>query len=198
LRYGPCVEGVGNSNRGPCRLWHGRQFSVYEGATGASQILTSDLTLLARLGLRAGQVAGLTLDGVDCHHGELVIRGKGSRRDRLPLPVDVGEALAAYLSAGRPQAESRVLVLRVYAPIGPMGASNVTRIVGQACERAGVPKAGAHRLRHSAATAMLRAGAPLSEIGHVLRQAEVTTAIYAKVDRVALRSLARPSPGALA
>lgn len=156
------------------------------------------LTLLARLGLRAGEVAGLSLDDVDWHHGELVIRGKGSRRDRLPLPVDVGEALVAYLSAGRPQAQSRALVLRVHAPIGPMGASNVTRIVGRACERAGVPKAGAHRLRHSAATAMLRAGAPLAEVGQVLRQAQATTtAIYAKVDRVALRSLARPWPGAL-
>lgn len=157
------------------------------------------LTLLARLGLRAGEVAGLTLDDVDWHHGELVIRGKGSRRDTLPLPVDVGEALVAYLSAGRPQAQSRALVLRVHAPIGPMGASNVTRIVERACERAGVPKAGAHRLRHSAATAILRAGASLAEVGQVLRQAQATTtAIYAKVDRVALRSLARPWPGALA
>lgn len=123
------------------------------------------LTLLARLGLRAGEVAGLTLDDVDWHHGELVVRGKGARRDRLPLPVDVGEALVAYLSAGRPRAQSRALVLRVHAPIGPMGASNVTRIVGRACDRAGVPRAGAHRLRHSAATAMLRAGAPLAEVG---------------------------------
>lgn len=156
------------------------------------------LTLLVRLGLRAGEVASPTLDDMDWHHGELVIRGKGSRRDRLPLPVDVGEALAAYLSAGRPQAKSRALVLRVHAPIGPMSASNVTRIVGRACERAGVSKAGAHRLRHSAATAMLQAGAPLSEVGQVLRQVQATTtAIYAKVDRVALRSLARPWPGAL-
>lgn len=155
------------------------------------------LTLLARLGLRAGEVAGLTLDDVDWHAGELVIRGKGSRRDRLPLPVDVGEALVAYLSTGRPQSQSRALVLSVHAPIAPIGAANVTRIVGRACARAGVPRAGAHRLRHSAATAMLRAGAPLAEVGQVLRQAQATTtAIYAKVDRVALRSLARPWPGA--
>ncbi len=157
------------------------------------------LTLLSRLGLRAGEVAGLTLDDIDWHHGELVVRGKGSRRDRLPLPVDVGEALAAYLSDGRPRVESRVLFLRVRAPIGAMSVSNVTGIVRRACERAGVAPAGAHRLRHSAATAMLRAGAPLAEIGQVLRQSHAaTTAVYAKVDRVALRALAQPWPGALA
>lgn len=157
------------------------------------------LTLLSRLGLRAGEVAGLELDDVDWHHGELVVRGKGSRRDRLPLPVDVGEALAFYLSEGRPRARSRALFLRVQAPIGAMSASNVTTIVTRACERADVAPVGAHRLRHSAATAMLRAGAPLAEIGQVLRHSHVaTTAIYAKVDRVALRALAQPWPGALA
>lgn len=157
------------------------------------------LTLLSRLGLRAGEVAALELDDVDWHHGELVVRGKGSRRDRLPLPIDVGEALAAYLSEGRPPVESRALFLRVNAPIDAMSASNVTMIVRRACERAGVAPAGAHRLRHSAATAMLRAGASLAEIGQVLRQSHAaTTAIYAKVDRVALRALAQPWPGALA
>lgn len=155
------------------------------------------LTLLSRLGLRAGEVAGLELDDIDWHHGELVVRGKGSRRDRLPVPVDVGEALAAYLSTGRPRVESRALFLRVKAPIGAMSASNVTGIVSRACERAGIALAGAHRLRHSAATAMLRAGAPLAEIGQVLRQThDATTAVYAKVDRVALGALAQPWPGA--
>jgi integrase/recombinase XerD len=157
------------------------------------------LTLLSRLGLRAGEVAALELDDVDWYHGELVVRGKGSRRDRLPLPIDVGEALAAYLSEGRPRVESRTLFLRVNAPIGAMSASNVTMIVRRACKRAGVAPAVAHRLRHSAATAMLRGGASLAEIGQVLRQSHAaTTAIYAKVDRVALRALARPWPGALA
>ena len=155
------------------------------------------LTLLSRLGLRAGEVAGLALDDIDWHHGELVVRGKGSRWDRLPLPVDVGEALAAYLSDGRPRVESRALFLRVQAPIGAMSASNVTRIVRRACERAGIAPAGAHRLRHSAATAMLRTGASLAEIGQVLCQSQAaTTAVYAKVDRVALRALAQPWPGA--
>jgi site-specific recombinase XerD len=157
------------------------------------------LTLLSRLGLRAGEVAGLELDDVDWHHGELVIRGKASRQDRLPLPVDVGEALVTYLSGGRPANESRALLLRVHAPIGPMGASNVSRIVLRACVRAGVPLARAHRLRHSVATSILRAGAPLAEVGQVLRQShESTTSIYAKVDRVALRELAQPWPGAAA
>lgn len=157
------------------------------------------LTLLSRLGLRAGEVAALELDDIDWHHGELVIRGKGSRWDRLPLPVDVGEALAAYLADGRPRVQSRALFLRVRAPIAAMSASNVTMIVRRACERAGIALAGAHRLRHSAATAMLRTGASLAEIGQVLRQSQVaTTAIYAKVDRVALRALAQPWPGAQA
>lgn len=154
------------------------------------------LTLLTRLGLRCGEVAGLELDDLDWHHGEVVIRGKGSRRDRLPLPVDVGDALAAYLHDGRPQVESRAVFLRVRPPITAMGASNVTCIVMRACEHAGVTLAGAHRLRHSTATATLRAGAPLAEIGQLLRQTHAaTTAVYAKVDRIALRPLARPWPG---
>lgn len=157
------------------------------------------LTLLSRLGLRCGEVASLELDDIDWRHGEVVIRGKGSRRDRLPLPVDVGEALAAYLRDGRPRAESRAVFLRVKAPITAMSASNVTSIVRRACEPAGVTPAGAHRLRHSTATAMLRAGAPLAEIGQLLRQTHAaTTAVYAKVDRIALRPLARPWPGASA
>lgn len=112
------------------------------------------LTLLSRLGLRAGEVAGLTLDDVDWHHGELVVRGKGSRSDHLPLLTDVGETLAAYLMNGRPRTDSRALFLRVAAPLRAMTASNVSEIVRSACRRAGVPPARAHRLRHSAATAM--------------------------------------------
>lgn len=157
------------------------------------------LTVLSRLGLRAGEVAGLELEDIDWHHGELVVRGKGARRDRLPLPTDVGEAVVAYLADGRPRVECRAVFLRVHAPITVMTASNVTEIVRRACRRAGVPAVGAHRLRHSAATAMLRGGASLAEIGQVLRQSRAaTTAVYAKVDRTALRSLARPWPGATA
>ena len=154
------------------------------------------LTVLSRLGLRAGEVAGLQLDDLDWVHGELVVRGKGRRRERLPMPVDVGEALAAYLSSGRPKVECRAVFLRVNAPITAMTTSNVSEIVHRACRRAGVPTARAHRLRHSAATALLQAGASLAEVGQVLREsADATTAIYAKVDRVALRALAQPWPG---
>ena len=112
------------------------------------------LTVLARLGLRAGEVAGLQLDDVDWAHGELVVRGNGRRREGLPIPVDVGEAIAAYLSGGRPKVDCRAVFLRVAAPITAMTSSNVTMIVRDACKRAGVPEVGAHRLRHRAATAM--------------------------------------------
>jgi len=157
------------------------------------------LTVLSRLGLRAGEVAGLRLEDLDWAHGEMVVRGKGRSTGRLPMPVDVGEALAAYLSSGRPEVEQRTVFLRVNAPVSSMTASNVGQIVRSACKRAGVPGAGPHRLRHSAATAMSRAGASLAEVGQVLREpADATTAIYAKVDRAALRALAQPWPGAVA
>ena len=157
------------------------------------------LTLLIRLGLRSGEVAGLILDDLDWSHGEVVVRGKGSRQECLPLPVDVGEALVAYLNGGRPAADCRAVFLRVKAPIRAMTSSAVTQTVASACKRAGLAPVGAHRLRHSAATTMLHAGVPLADVGQVLRQTALsTTAIYAKVDRVALRALARPWPGALA
>jgi len=143
-----------------------------------------------------GEVAGLILDDVDWRRGEIVIRGKASRRDRLPLPVDVGEALEAYVRDGRPRVALRALFLRVRAPIVGLSPEAVGWIVRSAGERAGVVPATPHRLRHSAATAMLRAGGSLSEVGQVLRHADVaTTAIYAKVDHGALRTLAQPWPG---
>jgi integrase/recombinase XerD len=154
------------------------------------------LTLLARLGLRAGEVAVLTLDDLDWHRGEITVRGKGSRTDRLPLPADIGEAVADYLQHGRPRADCRAAFLRVRAPMGGLSRGGVGDVVMHACERAGLPRVGPHRLRHCAATAMLRGGASLAEVGQVLRQARAaTTAIYAKVDRTALRALARPWPG---
>ncbi len=152
------------------------------------------LLLLTRLGLRAGEVAGLRLGDVDWRHGELLVRGKGSRQDVLPLPVDVGEALADYLRR-RPRCQCRALFLRVTAPRRELNRCTVAWVVRAACDRAGLPRAGAHRLRHTAATEMLRAGASLPEIGQVPRRREQkTTAIYAKVDRRALRALARPWP----
>lgn len=154
------------------------------------------LLLMVRLGLRAGEVAALALDDIDWTQGELIIRGKGRQLDRLPLPADVGSALAAYARWSRPRAQSRKLLLRVHAPHGALSSSAVKSIVHAACRRAGLPALGAHRLRHTAATQMLRQGAPLTEIAQVLRHRHVdTTAIYAKVDRVSLRQLAQPWPG---
>jgi site-specific recombinase XerD len=152
------------------------------------------LLLLARLGLRAGEVAAIELDDIDWRAGLLLVRGKGSRQDVLPLPVDVGEAIVSYLRR-RPRCESRALFLRVTAPRRELNRSTIGWVVRAACDRAGLPRVGAHRLRHTAATEMLRAGASLPEIGQVLRHREQkTTAIYAKVDRTALRPLARPWP----
>lgn len=157
------------------------------------------LLLLARLGLRAGEVAGLQLDDVHWAEGEMVVRGKGRREDRLPLPVDVGRALASYLRRHRPRAHCRTLFLRSRAPHRGLTRAAVTAIVVRACVRSGLPAMGAHRLRHAAATQMLQGGASLSEIAQVLRHRHVdTTAIYAKVDRMALRTLARPWPGGAA
>ncbi len=156
------------------------------------------LAALSRLGLRISEVAGLRLEDIDWHHGELEVRGKGGRADRLPLPADVGQALAAHLAGSRrPRPGCRAVFTRVHGPAGALTPSAVGQIVASACRRAGVPVIGAHRLRHFAATAMLRNGASLAEIGQVLRQSRpATTAAYAKVDRAALRALALPWPGA--
>jgi integrase/recombinase XerD len=158
------------------------------------------LTLLVRLGLRAGEVAALRLDDVDWRRGELVIRGKGDRQERLPLPADVGEALSAYLVDGRPPVGCRRLFLRARAPFDVgLTSGGVQSAVRLACARTGITPAGAHRLRHTAATELLRAGASLTEVAQVLRHRSLATStIYAQVDRVALRALARPWPGGAA
>jgi site-specific recombinase XerD len=155
------------------------------------------LTLLVRLGLRAGEVAALALDDIDWRRGEITIRGKGNRHDRLPLPVDVGQRIVSYLQDGRPDtAQDRAMFLRAQAPHGALTSTGVTTVVRAAGRRAGVGVVGAHRLRHSAATATLHAGGSLTEIGQVLRHSRpVTTAIYAKVDSEALRQLVRSWPG---
>ncbi len=152
------------------------------------------LLLLSRLGLRRGEVARLGLDDVDWRSGLLLVGGKGGRYDELPLPVDLGEAIVSYLRR-RPRCESRALFVRMTAPLRGLAPHTVGWIVREACTRAGLPRVGAHRLRHTTATEMLRHGASLAEIGQVLRHREQkTTAIYAKVNREALRALARPWP----
>jgi integrase/recombinase XerD len=154
------------------------------------------LTMLVRLGMRRGEIAGLRLDDIDWRAGELVVRGKGQRLERLPLPADVGEAIAVYLRDGRPPGFSgREVFVRIKAPRRPLTAGGVTQVVISASKRAGIGEVTAHRLRHTAATELLRQGAPLQEIGELLRHRSVlTTAIYAKVDRDRLRELARPWP----
>ncbi len=154
------------------------------------------LMVLTRLGLRAGEVAALSLDDVNWRAGEITIRGKGDRRERLPLPADVGEAISIYLHHRRSVARERALFVRVQAPRDSMTSTAVGSVVAAAARRAGLGSVGAHRLRHTVATEMLRAGASLPEIGQVLRHRHMsTTAIYAKNDREALREIARPWPG---
>jgi integrase/recombinase XerD len=154
------------------------------------------LLLLVRLGLRAGEVAAMTLEDVAWRRGEVLIHGKGNRQDVLPLPVDVGEAVVSYLRR-RGRDEIPAVFVNVRAPRGPLTRSAIKSIVRRACERSGVPVISPHRLRSTAATGMLAGGASLEEIAQVLRHRDVkTTAIYATVDRARLRPLARPWPGA--
>lgn len=155
------------------------------------------LLLLLRLGLRAGEVAALRLNGLDWRAGEIVVQGKGQRIDRLPLPVDVGEAIASYLRRGRPRSTHREVFLRAVAPLAALTRRGVSLIVQCACVRAGLPPVGAHRLRHTLACDMVRAGVPLPEISQVLRHRSlVSTAIYARADVDQLRTLAQPWPSA--
>ena len=156
------------------------------------------IMLVARLGLRSIEVARLELGDVDWRSGELVVRGKGRRHDRLPLPVEVGEALVAYLAGGRNPERARHLFLTCRAPRGPIRADLVGDVVERACKRAGLPVVGPHRLRHALAGELLRKGAGLTAISQVLRHQDLaTTALYAKVDLTALRQVAQPWPGAL-
>jgi site-specific recombinase XerD len=154
------------------------------------------LTLLCRLGLRAGEVAALSLDDVDWRAGELVVHGKGSRIDRLPLSADVGEALVDYLRRDRPPVALRNLFVAARAPHRPMTSASVSGVVHEAGIRAGLGQLSAHHLRHTCATELLASGSALEDVGQVLRHSDVTTtAIYAKVDRSALAALALAWPG---
>ena len=154
------------------------------------------LMLMARLGLRRGEVAALRLDDIDWRRGQIAIRGKGNQRDPLPLPVEVAEALIGYLRRGRPRVACRSVFLRACAPLKPLPSGSVTGVVYRACDRVRMPRIGPHRLRHTVATEILRRGASLPEVAQVLRHRSLlTTAIYAKVDRKTLRLLARPWPG---
>jgi len=157
------------------------------------------LLLLTQLGLRSGEVAAMTLDDIDWEAGELLVRGKGPRQDRLPLPRNVGKALAAYVCRDRPRScPTRNVFVCVQAPRHAVANSGtISSIVTRALARANLqsPCKGAQILRHSLATNMLRRGASLAEIGDVLRhRSPNTTQIYAKVDMGALRTLVQPWP----
>ena len=157
------------------------------------------LTVLARLGLRAGEVAALGLGDIDWRAGELSVHGKASRQDRLPLTQEVGEAIVGWLQEGRPRCASAAVFTRVLAPHRGLSDRAVSGVVRQACVRAGLPPMGSHRLRHTVATQTLRAGGTLTEVGHLLRHRSLAaTSIYAKVDRGALLAVARPWPGGAA
>jgi site-specific recombinase XerD len=158
------------------------------------------LLLLARLGLRAGEVAALELDDILWRSGEIVTRGKGRVQDRLPLLADIGEALALYLSKDRGASVSRQVFLRMYAPrAGLAGPAAVGHVVRYAFARVGLRRQGrgaAHLFRHSIATRMIRHGASIAEISEILRHRSMgSTQIYTKVDFESLRSVARPWPG---
>ena len=157
------------------------------------------LCLLARLGLRAGEVVDMTLDDVDWETGVITIRGKGGRTDQLPIPQDVGDALVAYLLHGRPSCKTRRIFIRTWTPFkGFPRSAAISGIVRRALARAGLNpvRKGAHLLRHSLATSMLLQGASLAEIGEILRHSSAnTTEIYVKVDVAALSGLALPWPG---
>jgi site-specific recombinase XerD len=156
------------------------------------------LLLLARLGLRAREIAELTLDDVDWKNGLVTVHGKGGVH-QLPLPSDVGKAIATYLRRGRPSSQSRRVFLRGVAPVLPFKRpGSIGTVVAHALKRAKINsvRKGSHQFRHTLATEMLRRGASLAEIGELLRHRNVqTTTIYAKVDLPALRTLAVPWPG---
>jgi len=163
-----------------------------DGPTGRRNLAI--VLLLARLGLRAAEVAGLQLSDIDWRAGELVVRGKGRRDERLPLPVDVGEAIASYLRHDRPETTSRAVFVTRFAPWRALASQTVSKIVYYASGRLQPPVC-AHRLRHALATEMLASGAVLAEIGQLLRHRDLaTTAVYAKVDHAALRELAPAWP----
>lgn len=156
------------------------------------------MMLVARLGLRSIEVARLELRDVDWRAGELVVRGKARRHDRLPLQFEVGEAVVAYLSLGRNPADAIHVFLTCRAPRGPIRADLVGDVVERACKRAALPAVGPHRLRHALAGELLRKGAGLVAISQVLRHQDLaTTALYAKVDLGVLRQVAQQWPGAV-
>ena len=193
------------SRRSPRSLAPDQVESLLDSCDRSTEIGRRDhaiLQLLARLGLRAGEVVRLTLDDLNWDEGTVTVSGKGGRREALPLPREAGEALAEYLLRGRPACATRVVFLRVQAPRrGFRSSAAICDVVRRGLARAGIdpPFKGSHLLRHSLACNMLRNGASLEDIGQILRHRHPdTTQIYARVDFEALRPLAPPWPGGTA
>lgn len=154
------------------------------------------LLILLRLGLRASEVAALSLEDIDWRAGLIVVHGKSRRDDQLPLPADVGASITAYLQRGRPHSSLREVFLRSLAPVQALGRGGISTVVRRACRRSGIAPVGSHRLRHTLACEMVNSGVPLPEIAQVLRHRSLTsTALYARLDIDGLRALARPWPG---
>ena len=197
--YASRLAGIGHARGCPRASLRPRPARCSTAAIDESALGRRDYALiitLLRLGLRRSEVARLRLDDIDWRAAEVVVRGKGAREDRLPLPVDVGEAIAAYLRRGRRATDRRELFLRARAPYEPIASATVASTVRRACRRAGIAEVGAHRLRHTTACEMISAGVPLVEIAQVLRHHSLqTTAVYARVDLDRLRRLAAPWPG---
>ncbi|MFN2496102.1 MAG: tyrosine-type recombinase/integrase [Pseudonocardiaceae bacterium] len=172
--------------------------ALLDSCDGSSPVSRRDLaviTLMRRLGLRCAEVAALRLEDIDWLAGTITIHGKSSRIDRMPLPVDIGQALVDYLQHGRPDTSARTLFVRSVAPFTPLKSSSVSCIVARAARRAGLGTVHGHRLRHTAATETLNAGASLEEVAQLLRHDGVaTTVVYAKTDQNRLAQLARPWP----
>ena len=197
-----CVPTVsrGNHNRIPSHLSADELKHLLKSNKGTIPVLRRNyamLVLLARLGLRASEVANLTLDDIDWEHGELTIQGKGNKQARLPLPNDVGNAIVDYLKRARPPCPYRNVFISPRPPHRPLKNSSVSSIVNRAIQRARLnpQNKGAHLLRHTLATECLRKGATLGEVGEILRHQSIdTTAIYAKVDFTRLTTLAMPWP----
>jgi site-specific recombinase XerD len=170
------------------RLIAGVDSSTVKGRRNKAIIL-----LLARLGLRRIEVARLALGDVDWRAGVVTVTGKAGRRDRLPLPADAGEALAAYLTGGRPRGLGEAVFFTVWPPIKPITPATVSDMVRATAERCGIGPVGPHRLRHTLGSEMLRAGAGLEAVGQVLRHKDISsTGVYAKIDTAELGRLALP------
>jgi site-specific recombinase XerC len=183
----PTVLAAGDARR----LVAGCDTGTARGVRDAAVVLA-----LLRLGLRASEVTRLALDDIDWRAGEVTIKGKGGRKERMPLPAEVGEAIAAYLRGARPPSSNRSLFLTVVAPIQPLSGDAVGTLVYRACARAGVRRVGPHALRRTLATETLRAGAPMLEVAQLLRHVDqATSSIYAAADVAAVAALAQPWPG---